>query len=90
MLPGYPFGVTIKPEEPGIDGELCEENLLSHRVRKGRGRPNPVQDILGHSDVATTLRFYGHVLPSMRQRTGAVFDEGSRRLVPAKPATRPE
>ena len=33
-----------------------------------------VQDILGHRDVATTLRFYGHVLPSMRQRAGAVFD----------------
>ena len=33
-----------------------------------------VQDILGHSDVATTLRFYGHVLPSMRRRAGAVFD----------------
>ncbi len=33
-----------------------------------------VQEILGHSDVATTLRFYGHVLPSMRRRAGAVFD----------------
>ena len=33
-----------------------------------------VQDILGHRDVATTLRFYGHVLPSMRRRAGAVFD----------------
>jgi hypothetical protein len=42
-----------------------------------------VQDVVGHSDVATTLRFYAHVLRSMRQRAGAVFDE-------AKPATRPE
>lgn len=75
MLPGYRFGVTIKPGEPGIDGELCEEELLSHRAREGSGRPNPVQDILGHSGVATTLRFYAHVLPSMRQRAGAVFDE---------------
>lgn len=32
-----------------------------------------VQDILGHSDVAKTLRFYGHVLPSMRRMAGAVF-----------------
>jgi hypothetical protein len=42
-----------------------------------------VQDVVGHSDVATTLRFYAHVLRSMRQRARAVFDE-------AKPATRPE
>ena len=82
MLPGYPLGVTIKPGEPGIDGELCEEDLLLTELAKDVD-VRTVQDIVGHSDVATTLRFYAHVLRSMRQRAGAVFDE-------AKPAARPE
>jgi integrase len=43
-----------------------------------------VQDILGHSDVATTLRFYGHVLPSMRRRAGAVFDRATPTAGPDK------
>ncbi len=43
-----------------------------------------VQDILGHSDVTTTLRFYGHVLPSMRQRAGAVFDEAKPKANPGE------
>ena len=43
-----------------------------------------VQGILGHSDVATTLRFYGHVLPSMRQRAGAVFEETKPKASPGE------
>ncbi len=31
--------------------------------------PNMVQELLGHSDIATTLGIYGHVLPSTRKET---------------------
>ncbi len=34
-----------------------------------------VQEILGHKDIATTLRFYGHVFPSMRRHAALVLDE---------------
>jgi hypothetical protein len=49
-----------------------------------------VQDILGHRDVATTLRFYGHVLPSMSRRPRLSSTGPSRRQTPAKPTTLPE
>ncbi len=60
-LPDIPFHATR---------HTCATLMLAHDVDA-----RTVQDILGHRDVATTLRFYGHVLPSMRRRAGAVFDE---------------
>jgi integrase len=67
-LPDIPFHATR---------HTCATLMLANDVDA-----RTVQDILGHRDVATTLRFYGHVLPSMRRRAGAVFDE-------AKPAASP-
>ena len=46
--------------------------------------PRTVQEILGHRDVATTLRFYGHVLPSMKRRAGAVFDGPTQKPGPGE------
>ncbi len=59
-LPDIPFHATR---------HTCATIMLANDVDA-----RTVQEILGHRDVATTLRFYGHVLPSMRRRAGAVFD----------------
>ncbi len=64
-LPEIPFHATR---------HTCATLMLANDVDA-----RTVQDILGHRDVATTLKFYGHVLPSMRQRAAAVFDEARSR-----------
>ncbi len=33
-----------------------------------------ISEMLGHSDVTTTLRIYAHVLPSMHQEAAATMD----------------
>jgi len=50
----------------------CATTLLSRHVDVGT-----VSEILGHRDVATTLRFYGHVLPRMKHYAATIFDEMS-------------
>jgi integrase len=34
-----------------------------------------VSERLGHADVATTLRYYGHVMPGRDRQAAARFDE---------------
>ena len=46
--------------------------------------PKVVQERLGHSDVGTTLRIYGQVLPSMGKEAAAYF-ERQFRLQASKP-----
>ena len=62
-LPDIPFHATR---------HTCATLMLANDVDA-----RTVQDVLGHRDVATTLKFYGHVLPSMRQRAATVFDGAS-------------
>ncbi len=69
-LPEIPFHATR---------HTCATLMLANDVDA-----RTVQDILGHRDVATTLKFYGHVLPSMRQRAGAVFDEAKPKASPSE------
>ncbi|MDP8972414.1 MAG: tyrosine-type recombinase/integrase, partial [Actinomycetota bacterium] len=69
-LPDIPFHATR---------HTCATLMLANDVDA-----RTVQDILGHSDVATTLRFYGHVLPSMRRRTVAAFDEANLTASPSE------
>lgn len=68
-LPNIPFHATR---------HTCATIMLSRGAS-----PGAVQEILGHREVTTTLRFYGHVLPSMRRSAASVFDE-------AKPGTAAE
>lgn len=62
-LPDIPFHATR---------HTCATLMLANDVDA-----RTVQDVLGHRDIATTLKFYGHVLPSMRQRAATVFDGAS-------------
>lgn len=59
-LPDIPFHATR---------HTCATLMLAKDVDA-----RTVQDVLGHRDVATTLKFYGHVLPSMRRKAASVFD----------------
>ncbi len=59
-LPNIPFHATR---------HTCATVMLSRGVDA-----RTVQEVLGHRDVATTLRFYSHVLPNMRRRAASVFD----------------
>jgi len=34
-----------------------------------------IQELLGHSDIAITLRVYGHLLPSMQQEVVDKWDD---------------
>ncbi|HEV2459989.1 MAG TPA: site-specific integrase [Ktedonobacterales bacterium] len=43
--------------------------LLSHNVNI-----KVVSEMLGHADIATTLRIYGHVLPTMQQAAADTMD----------------
>jgi integrase len=43
--------------------------LLSHNVNI-----KVVSEMLGHADIATTLRIYGHVLPTMQQSAADTMD----------------
>jgi integrase len=61
-LPNVPFHSTR---------HTCATIMLSRGVDA-----RTVQEVLGHKDVATTLRFYSHVLPNMRRRAASVFDQG--------------
>lgn len=49
----------------------CATLLLSKGVDA-----ETVKEVLGHKDVATTLKFYGHSLPEMRRSAASVFDAG--------------
>jgi len=62
-LPDIPFHATR---------HTCATLMLANDVDA-----RTVQDVLGHRDVATTLRFYGHVLPNMRRKAASVFDRAS-------------
>jgi integrase len=44
--------------------------LLSQGVH-----PKLVQELLGHSDIATTLNTYSHVIPSMGSRTASAMED---------------
>jgi integrase len=61
-LPNVPFHATR---------HTCATIMLSKGVDA-----RTVQEVLGHKDVATTLRFYAHVLPNMRRHAASVFDQG--------------
>ena len=37
-----------------------------------------IQELLGHSDIAITLRVYGHLLPSMQQEAVEKWDRAFR------------
>ena len=37
--------------------------------------PKVVQELLGHSDIRTTLRIYGHVLPGMHKEAMDKMDD---------------
>ncbi len=48
----------------------CASLLLAQNVH-----PKIVQEILGHTQIATTLDLYSHVLPHVRRETADLMDQ---------------
>lgn len=41
---------------------------------RGRSAPAAIQEHLGHDDITTTFKVYGHLLPSMHEALAAALD----------------
>jgi integrase len=70
-------------KEAGIEGRLTPHALrhtAATKLLRRTGNPKLVQRYLGHSDVATTLRFYVDVFPEDLERAAEMLSE--RGLVP--------
>jgi len=71
-------------KEAGIEGNLTPHALrhtAATKLMKRTGNAKLVQRYLGHSDVATTLRFYVDVFPEDLERAAEILS--GREMVPA-------
>jgi len=71
-------------KEAGIEGHLTPHALrhtAATKLMKRTGNAKLVQRYLGHSDVATTLRFYVDVFPEDLERAAEILS--GREMVPA-------
>ncbi len=67
ILQPYQEGRCIEDQVPRFTA-YCRHSML-----KGEINPKVVKEILGHSDVRTTLDIYRHVLPSIHKKTSQKF-----------------
>lgn len=58
---------------PGVTYHALRHTCATHLLNEGV-EPHLVSRILGHSDVATTLRVYAHILREMRERSAVAMD----------------
>lgn len=72
-------------KEAGVDGRLTPHALrhtAATKLLRRTGNAKLVQRYLGHSDVATTLRFYVDVFPEDLERAAEILS--SNQILPAQ------